>query len=301
MKCYFCSEEIDDNAPVCPWCGRRQERVKEKKLSKKEQLDQFILAMRDLLGSIDSLKKLLNDQNNHRIWIAFSKSNLMKDFPTGLKNITQSAGSFTLDNSGQSRSSNLNQNIRQFQSWLVPINEVEFVNLLELAQKLSLDIKTTIQQSLQPTDIPDSASQAIGQDVKNELIDSFSGLLSVLASIIQKMEGISQRVTELSNDLEALPSELKTHLERDSRPTKVCGVCYGKKEFPCSGCYESGACQLCNGQGEIKAMVGVNKDGDEIIRKTPCPACKGSGLCTICHGTKIMKCTECGGTGLASG
>ncbi len=33
MKCFFCSEEIADNTLVCPWCGRRQEGVLEKKLA----------------------------------------------------------------------------------------------------------------------------------------------------------------------------------------------------------------------------------------------------------------------------
>ncbi len=33
MKCFFCSEEIADNTPVCPWCGRRQGEILEEKLA----------------------------------------------------------------------------------------------------------------------------------------------------------------------------------------------------------------------------------------------------------------------------
>lgn len=33
MKCFFCGEEIANNTPVCPWCGRRQQEAPENKLS----------------------------------------------------------------------------------------------------------------------------------------------------------------------------------------------------------------------------------------------------------------------------
>jgi ribosomal protein L32 len=32
MKCFFCSEEIADDTPVCPWCGRRQQVAPEEKI-----------------------------------------------------------------------------------------------------------------------------------------------------------------------------------------------------------------------------------------------------------------------------
>lgn len=31
MKCFFCGEEIAENTPVCPWCGRRQQEMTENK------------------------------------------------------------------------------------------------------------------------------------------------------------------------------------------------------------------------------------------------------------------------------
>ena len=300
MKCYFCSEEIDNNAPVCPWCGRRQERVIEKKPSKKEQLDQFIETQKELLSAIDLFMKLLHDKNNQQIWLALLKSDLINYFPAEFENIIEKAGSFTFDSS-QFRSLGLNEKTKEFQAWSLPMDEDEFANLLQSTRKVTLEFKAIVGQCFLSKDPPGSEKHITSEETKEKLRNGFGGFSSVLVSTVQKMEQLSQVVKGLSFDLETVTPENKTLLERDSRPSKVCGVCYGKKEFPCSGCYESGACQLCNGQGEIKAMAEVNKDGDEIIRRTPCPACKGSGLCTICHGTKIMKCTNCGGTGLTSG
>ena len=166
----------------------------------------------------------------------------------------------------------------------------------ELAKQYFDDLKE-LSSAIKSLDIAGNDPKTM--TAKLDIIKKFSSLPMDLASVLINMS--EDELTSSIQLMREMTLEIKTLSQQDSPSTKVCGVCYGKKEFPCSGCYESGACQLCNGQGEIRAMVGVNKDGDEIIRKTPCPACKGSGLCTICHGTKIMKCTDCGGTGLASG
>jgi len=143
--------------------------------------------------------------------------------------------------------------------------------------------------------IPKISSLKMGNNGPSLFSADFSTLLRSMIDMSEdELAGLIRSMKEITVETKAL-------MQGDSQSTRVCEVCYGKGDFPCGGCYESGACQVCNGKREFKVVLGVNKDGDEIIGKKPCPACKGSGLCSICHGSTRMKCTNCGGTGRTSG
>ena len=89
------------------------------------------------------------------------------------------------------------------------------------------------------------------------------------------------------------PEEFESELKDDCK--RCSGA--GKKELRCYMCSGKGACSVCKGAGQVRAVKysGFNK----YHVSKPCTKCSGSGKCKRCGGKGSVeeKCSACAGTG----
>ena len=71
----------------------------------------------------------------------------------------------------------------------------------------------------------------------------------------------------------------------------LCPSCGGTGQMLCTSCAGLGHCLFCGGMGYSYSGVGLS------FSKDPCIMCYGSGACSRCGNSRLIRCSQCGGSG----